>query len=49
MGHAGASNDMSAVYRQRVDDERLLAVTNHVRKWLFGEAVMRPGRLPSLN
>ncbi len=35
MGHAAAANDMSAVYRERVDDERLLAVTQHVRKWLL--------------
>jgi integrase len=35
MGHAAASDDMSAVYRQAVDDARLVAVTTHVRKWLF--------------
>lgn len=35
MGHAPASGDMSSIYRQRVDDERLLAVTNHVRQWVF--------------
>lgn len=35
MGHAAASGDMSAVYRQRVDDDRLQAVTDHVRGWLF--------------
>lgn len=39
MGHAAASGDMSAVYRQRVDDDRLLAVTNHVRGWLFGDGL----------
>ena len=37
MGHAPASGDMSAVYRERVDDARLLAVVEHVRKWLFGD------------
>ena len=37
MGHAPASGDMSAIYRQRVDDDRLRAVTDHVRTWLFGE------------
>jgi integrase len=37
MGHAPAANDMSAVYRERIDDDRLVAVTEHVRKWLFGE------------
>ena len=36
MGHAPAPGDMSAVYRQRVDDARLRAVVDHVRKWLFG-------------
>lgn len=35
MGHAPASNDMASVYRQRIDDERLQAVVNHVRGWLF--------------
>lgn len=35
MGHAEASNDMSAVYNQEpVEDERLLEVTEHIRKWL---------------
>jgi len=37
MGHAPASGDMSAVYRQRVSDERLRRVTEHVRDWLFSE------------
>ena len=37
MGHSPHVNDMGAVYRQRIDDGRLLAVTEHVRKWLFGE------------
>ena len=37
MGHAASGNDMSAVYRERVDDARLVAVTEHVRKWLFGD------------
>jgi integrase len=36
MGHAPVSSDMSAVYRQRVSDDRLLAVANYVHKWLFG-------------
>ena len=35
MGHAPGSSDMSAVYRERIDDDRLVAVTDHVRKWLF--------------
>jgi integrase len=36
MGHAPASGDMSAAYRERIDDTRLVAVTEHVRKWLLG-------------
>jgi integrase len=35
MGHAAAADDMSAIYRQAVEDERLKAVTDHVRAWLF--------------
>jgi integrase len=35
MGHAPSSSDMSAVYRERIDDTRLQAVVNHVRGWLF--------------
>lgn len=37
MGHSDSS--MGGVYRQRVDDARLVAVTNHVRTWLFGADV----------
>ena len=36
MGHA--DNTMAGVYRERVSDERLRDVTNHVRKWLFPKA-----------
>jgi integrase len=35
MGHAPSAGGMSATYRERVDDDRLVAVTEHVRKWLF--------------
>ena len=36
MGHAEASNDMSAVYNEKpVDDARLRAVTDYIRAWLF--------------
>jgi integrase len=37
MGHAPQTNDMSAVYRERIDDARLKAVTDHVHAWLFGD------------
>lgn len=35
MGHAPASNDMSAAYREKVSDERLKRVTDFVHAWLF--------------
>ena len=35
MGHA--RNDMAPVYRERISDDRLVAVTDHVHKWLFGQ------------
>jgi len=34
MGHA--REDMASVYRERISDTRLKAVTDHVRNWLFG-------------
>lgn len=34
MGHKRTS--ISDKYRGKISDERLMAVTNHVRKWLFG-------------
>src|SRR5262249_53366175 len=37
MGHAPRASDMSALYRQRVTDDRLLRVTTHVFAWLFPE------------
>jgi integrase len=36
MGHEVPN--MSAVYRETISDERLLAVSNHVRAWLFPPA-----------
>jgi integrase len=35
MGHTPSGNDMAAVYRERIADERLRAVANHVHAWLF--------------
>ncbi len=37
MGHADSADDMGAVYTQHIDDERLGAVCEHVRGWLFSE------------
>jgi integrase len=34
MGHS--DNTMASHYRERISDSRLEAVTDHVRKWLFG-------------
>ncbi|MHC4403043.1 MAG: hypothetical protein ACYTG0_25560 [Planctomycetota bacterium] len=33
MGHD--RGDMASVYRERIGDDRLRAVTDHVREWLF--------------
>lgn len=35
MGHAEDSRDMAAVYRQKIFDERLQKVIDHVHAWLF--------------
>lgn len=35
MGHV--RNDMASVYRERISDERLLAVTDHIHRWLFAK------------
>jgi hypothetical protein len=35
MGHVPDSDDMSAVYRQRVFEGRLQKVVNHVHAWLY--------------
>ena len=35
MGHAPNAGDMSATYRERIEDDRLRAVVDHVRNWLF--------------
>ena len=36
MGHS--DHTISDHYRERISDERLMAVTEHVREWLFGYA-----------
>jgi integrase len=33
MGHS--RDDMASLYRERIEDERLKAVTDYVRAWLF--------------
>jgi site-specific recombinase XerD len=40
MGHEVAH--MSAVYRERISDERLRAVAEHIHKWLFAESNGQP-------
>jgi integrase len=37
MGHVAGANDMAAVYRQRIGDDRLVKVAEHVRAWLFAK------------
>jgi integrase len=40
MGHA--RDDMASVYRERISDERLKAVSDHVRSWLFPDRDQAP-------
>jgi len=40
MGHTDGS--MASHYRERISDDRLKAVTDHVRKWLFSAAKKAP-------
>jgi integrase len=42
MGHAGG-NDIADHYRERISDERLVAVTEHVRGWLFQAKAAKVG------
>jgi integrase len=39
MGHA--RDDMASVYRERISDERLRVVVEHVRKWIFDAPTQR--------
>jgi integrase len=39
MGHVDSS--MAGTYREAIEDRRLLAVSNHVRKWLFPKATKK--------
>ena len=36
MGHS--RDDMASVYRERIGDDPLQAVVEHVRQWLWGKA-----------
>jgi integrase len=38
MGHSALSSDMSAVYRQRISDDRVKRVCEHVRGWVYANA-----------
>jgi integrase len=42
MGHT-FGGDITAVYRERIDDERLQAVTDHLRKWLLAVGPIQGG------
>ena len=44
MGHAPPDSDMASVYRERISDERLRAVTDHVHGWLFAEEPKNDGK-----
>jgi hypothetical protein len=35
MGHTAGANDMGALYTQSIGDDRLVAIAEHVRRWLF--------------
>jgi integrase len=43
MGHV--RQDMASIYRERISDQRLKAVTDHVRQWLFGPAGAATGAI----
>lgn len=42
MGHVPKSDDMRAVYRERMTKHRLSRVTNHIHKWLFKDSKPTP-------
>ncbi len=44
MGHE--IPDMSSIYRETISDERLQAVADHVRKWLFTDSTTNPVQVP---
>jgi integrase len=46
MGHAPNSGDMSATYREDIEDDRLRAVTDHIREWLWPKPTKTKARNP---
>jgi len=44
MGHAAGT--IGGVYRERISDERLRKVTDHVRQWLFEDVEAEPKAKP---
>jgi len=42
MGHTDES--MAGIYRETIDDDRLVAVTDHVRKWLYPKEATGKGK-----
>jgi integrase len=44
MGHAPDEDDMASVYRQHVDDDRLRAVADHMRRWFFPPEPKKPAK-----
>jgi integrase len=44
MGHSPMASDMSAVYREAIEDDRLKAVSDHVRAWLLPPKIKKGNR-----
>ena len=42
MGHAAGGKDMSASYRERVEDDHLMAVTDHIHEWIWPNPIKKP-------
>ncbi len=42
MGHTASASDMDARYTQRISDDRLERVANHVRAWLYPQHQQKP-------
>ncbi len=48
MGHTPASDDMAAVYRQRISDDRLVGVVSFVRDWAFNNSASGESTSPAV-